>query len=428
MPVPQRPPGVVFPVPLAGLAARDASPTGRRSVAGWILYDFANVIFATNILSITFPIWVVDKAGASDGLYGLVNGASMALVFALAPLLGVALDRIPRRVPLLVISTLVACASIAAIGTGGVATALVLFFAGNAVFQLGVIVYDSLLPTVSTVERRGRLSGLGIAAGFAGSVVGVLLGVVVLAIDGDGEPLVFRLTALLFLVAAVPCFLWVREPSHPAAKASWRADVRALWLEVRATRAFLRGQPRLQRFLLGRLAYTDAANTMVAFLGIYATKELGFGDLAVQLLFLSGILIGPLGAIAAGRMTDRIGPFATLRRSLLVWLAVFTLAAGVPLLRLPTALFWGIAPLAGIALGATPTSDRPALIAIAPPAQFGRAMGLFAMVGRFSSVTGPLVWAAIVAGLGWGRPVAVSTLAVAMLFAWWWLGPLTESR
>ena len=414
--------------PTVGSVNPPEPAVARRSERGWILYDFANVIFATNIISVYFPIWIVDQAGRHDSDYGLVNGGSMALVFLLSPFLGATLDRLPRRLPILMVCTAVACALVSLIGLGSSTTALVLFFFANAFFQLGVIVYDSLLPIVSTAERRGWLSGLGIAAGFGGAVVGLLIGITILAFDPDAKPLVFRVTAIVFGLAAIPCFFWIAEPPRRRTAMSFRAVWRETVGDVRASRVFLRGQPKLRRFLIGRFAYTDASNTFFAFLGIYATKELGFSDFAVQILLLTGILIGPLGALGAGRLTDRIGPITTLRRGLLIWLAVLILAAGVPLLHLPTALFWLIAPLAGVAIGSTPTSDRPALVQLAPEEEFGRSMGLFAMVGRFSSVTGPLMWAAIVTWLGWGRPVAVSALAVVMLFAWWFLGPLEPGR
>jgi hypothetical protein len=37
------------------------------------------------------------------------------------------------------------------------------------------------------------------------------------------------------------------------------------------------------------------------------------------------------------------------------------------------------------------------------------------MLGRFSAITGPLLWALVVDALGWGRPAAVTTLLVLML-------------
>jgi UMF1 family MFS transporter len=409
------------------LPAPRLGSAGNRAGAGWVLYGFAYVVLATNLLSVYFPIWIVDDAGGRDSDYGLVNGASMALVFVISPVLGVLLDRIPRRMPLLVTATVVTCLCVSLIGMGGLGLALTLFFVANVVFQTGVLVYDSLLPTVSTEDRSGRLSGAGVAAGFGGAVIGILIGMVVLAVDEHAEPTLFKITALVFLLSALPCFFWVRESPRTGASRVDRATLQHALSQVRATRAFLRAHPRLRRFLIGRLFYSDAANTLLAFLGIYATKELGFSDFATQILLLTGILVGPFGALTAGLWADTIGPLVTLRRSLLVWLAVLVLAAGVPLFVLPIALFWLIAPLAGIAIGATPSCDRPALVSLAPPGEVGRAMGLYAMVGRFSSVSGPLIWAAIVGGLGLGRPVAVVSLTGMVLIALWVLNPLRDA-
>lgn len=393
------------------------SPAARRSVLGWVLYDFSNVVFATNMTSVYFPIWVVDDAGGRDSHYGIASGASLALVCVTAPFLGVLLDRIRKRMPLLIAATLATCLCTLFIGTGGLYPSLALFFVANVFFQSGVTVYDSFLPDLSSAERRGWLSGAGVAAGFAGSVVGLLIGLSVLTFDEDAKPLVFKLTAVVFLLASLPCFLWVREPDHRMRKSVVQAGRRDVLADVRATWSYLGANPRLRRFLLTRFVYTDAANTLLAFLGIYATKELGFSDLQIQLLLLSGILIGPIGALVAGRWTDHIGALITLRRTLFVWLAALVLAAAVPLLELPDNLFWLIAPLVGIALGATAACDRPALLSLAREGEFGRAFGLYAMVGRFSAVTGPLIWAAIVSGLGFGRPVAVLSLAVCMAIA-----------
>jgi UMF1 family MFS transporter len=411
-------------LPSSGSALATSAGTVDRSVRGWILYDFANVIFSTNVVSVYFPIWVVDNAGGTDGHYGVASGLSLGLVCGAAPFLGSLLDRIGRRMPLLIAATLATCLFTLFIGAGGLYPSLALFFLANICFQSGVTVYDSYLPDLSTEERRGWLSGAGIAAGFGGSVAGLLIGLSVLSFAEDAKPLVFKLTAIVFLLASLPCFLWVREPAHRVTR-SRAVGIRD---EVRSTRSYLRANPALRRFLASRFIYTDAANTLIAFLGIYATKELGFSDLQIQLLLLSGILIGPAGALLAGRWTDRIGAVITLRRTLFIWLAALTLAAVVPLLDLPENAFWLIAPLVGIALGATAACDRPALLTFAHAGEYGRAFGLYAMVGRFSAVTGPLIWAGIVSGLGFGRPVAVLSLVACMAIAIFVLNPLAGAE
>jgi UMF1 family MFS transporter len=81
----------------------------RRAVAGWVLYDLANVVFAINVVSLSFPLWVVDDA-VGDADVGVANGVAMALVFGAAPVLGLLADRTGRRLPYLTAATL-ACAA-----------------------------------------------------------------------------------------------------------------------------------------------------------------------------------------------------------------------------------------------------------------------------------------------------------------------------
>jgi UMF1 family MFS transporter len=109
---------------------------------------------------------------------------------------------------------------------------------------------------------------------------------------------------------------------------------------------------------------------------------------------------------------DRLGPKRTLDAVLVVWLAVFVLVAAIGGLNLPGWLFWIVGPLSGVALGGLWTADRPLMLQLSPPRYLGQFYGLYAMVGRFAAIIGPLLWAAIVDGLGLGRPVAVLTLAI----------------
>src|SRR5690625_7929150 len=69
------------------------------AVIGWVLYDFANTIFSMNIVSLYFTLCVVNVMGGTDGHYGIANGASMADILILSPLLGALTDQTPRRLP-----------------------------------------------------------------------------------------------------------------------------------------------------------------------------------------------------------------------------------------------------------------------------------------------------------------------------------------
>jgi UMF1 family MFS transporter len=412
---------------LANSVAAPAQAAARRAVLGWILYDLANVVYSINIGSLYFSLWVVNDAGGSDGHFGLASSASMAIVFVAAPFLGALSDLAPRRVPLLAVTTILCCALTMILGMGGLYPSLIIFAIAYAIFQAGLIFYDSLLPVVSSEENRGWISGLGIGAGFGGALFGILTGLVVLGQNPDAKPLVFKLTALIFLLGSLPCFLWVRE--RPATTAS-RLDMNAMKQAIRTLRGTV-GEARqyagLPRFLIGRVFYTDAGNTMLAFMGVYATKEVGFSELQTQLVLLAGILTGPLGALFGGRSVDLIGPKRTLLRILILWIAVLAMIAIIPGFNLPTWLFWIVAPLAGIAIGGTSATDRTLLLRLAPPSRIGQFFGLYAMVGRFAAIIGPLMWTVIVEWIGWGRPVAVAGLAVMVVFARSVISPIDDT-
>ena len=78
--------------------------------------------------------------------------------------------------------------------------------------------------------------------------------------------------------------------------------------------------------------------------------------------------------------------------------------------------------------GATWSSDRVVMTRISPPRHLGEFYGLYATVGRFATIGGPLVWAIIVDGLGIGRNVAMAALAVFVAAGWWILRKVDDSE
>ena len=395
----------------------------KRSMVAWVLYDFAAVLFAMNVAGLYFPLWVVDDADGTDAHVAVAISVAMAIVLVAAPFLGSLADRSGRRVFMLGIFSVTCAILTAFLAHGGLIVSLGVFAVANALNGCGLVFYDALLPIVSTETDRGRISGYGVAAGFGGAIFGVLIGAVILAFNEGAKSIVFAVTAVLFLVAATPCLLWVREPVN--SRVSVRPTLRD---DLRLTMDLCRSLPGVRAFLTGRVLYTDAANTIFAFMSVYSVKEVGFSDAKTQFVLLSGILGGPIGALGAGRMCDRIGPRATINRVLWLWVGVLLLCAAIPALNLPSNLFWIVAPLGGVAFGGTGTSDRALLLAITPPEHSGRFFGVFAMVGRFSAIMGPIIWALTVNAFHLGRPVAVATLAVMVVLARYIFRAVPDSR
>lgn len=77
-----------------------------------------------------------------------------------------------------------------------------------------------------------------------------------------------------------------------------------------------------------------------------------------------------------------------------------------------------MALLSGVALAGTWAADRPLVLRLAPPRHLGQFYGLYAVLGRFAALSGPLTWALIVDGLSLGRPLAVASELVSLAIAW----------
>ena len=405
---------------LSSTAAGSGSASFRgtvltRPVMSWALYDLANTIFSMNIVSFYLSLWVIEMGG-TDATWGYSNSLAMVLVFVSAPILGALSDQAGRRLPFLMVCTVACVVCTAALGLGGLWVTLGFFVVANYFFQASLIFYDATLPVVSTPKTRGVVGGFGIGIGYLGSFIGVLTGLLLL--DRVGHVGIFRLTALLFALFAIPIFLFVREPSvRSKVRIDFGAARRAL-RQVRETLGHLPRYPGLGRFLVGRVFYTDAANTVIIFLGIYTTQEVGFDEAGAGILLLVAIVSAVIGGLTLGAVVDRFGPKRTLDFVLGIWVVSLSGAVAVPVLGLPTVWFWPVACAAGIALGGTSTADRPYMLLLAPPRKLGEFYGLYSMVGRFGSVIGPAMFALVAETLGWGRPAAMGSLLLWIVIAW----------
>jgi MFS transporter, UMF1 family len=396
-----------------------------RSTASWAVYDLGDTAFQQTMITNYFPVWVVAVMGGADGHISLVNTITMVLMLGVGPWIGAVSDHLPRRVPLLII-TVTGCCLLTFFVGGSLWTSLALFLGANLFFQAGVVIYDALLPVVSTPANRGRVGGIASGLSNVGALLGLGLGFLVLR-AGGGYETIFKLTAITFLLLAIPCFLWVKEPPRAVERLTPLSAARSALRDLMATAHRARSYPDLIRFLVGRAFYAEAANTIGLFLGIYLVVTLGFSSEQKDLLLLTGLMAAVVGGIFWGFVVDRIGARDSLMRVLIIWSAALALVAATGFSLLPEVALWLIAPIAGFALGGIWASDRPLMVGIAPPQYLGQFYGLYALAGRFAALVGPLIWALIVDVLGLGRPVALLVLLGLVLVAIVILRPLSPS-
>src|SRR5512143_3656023 len=188
-------------------------PANKARVFSWALYDFANTIFSMNMLSMYFPLWITQDMGGRDIYYSVSLSASVVAAGISMPIIGAVSDRRKSRMPFLIVLTLLCISATAAISlSSSLFWALLLFSIANFGYMAALAPYDSLLPEVSKGVNIGRVSGLGVALGYFGSIGGLMM--VKPFVDSGGRAAAFLPTAILFLVFALPCFLFVKEHSR----------------------------------------------------------------------------------------------------------------------------------------------------------------------------------------------------------------------
>ncbi len=413
---------------LAGL-----TPSGRAIVpASWALYDFANTIFSFAVVSGAIGLYLVNdnQFGERDGnaLLSIAVVISVGINALVSPILGAFSDRGPGRMPFLLFFTALCIGATFFIANVPPLIGLALFVVANFAYQAALIYYDATLKSVSYPATRGKLSGLGTGIGYCGTiVVGLLIFLLEIPVADR-----FRLTALLFLVFAIPIFIFVREPRIDDRRPVTGADIRGAFGQLRRSIAHARQVPGLTRFLAGRFFYSDAVNTVIVVMSVVVVKTMGLSEANANLVLLLLTVVAIGMSFVWGWLCDRIGPKRTLVTVLASWavgLVVGGVAVGFGSAGIVPFLVAGA--ILGSGLGGVQVADRVLMVRLSPPDKIGEFFGIYGLVGKGSQVIGQLLYGAtiflLVDTIGNGAyQVAVLSLLVTMFIGLWLIWPVRD--
>jgi UMF1 family MFS transporter len=360
----------------------------------WSLYDLANTIYSYAIVSYAMGLWTIERLGRADGQFwfGIAAAASVGLNALVSPVLGAVSDRGGRRLPFLGAFTALTIGATALIAlTASPLIGLVLFAIANFGYQAALIYYDATLPVVARPEARGRVSGIGVAIGYLGTLV---IAGLILVLDSGAQPITFLLAAGLYALFSIPIFAFVHEQRRPGYRLAAR-EVLGSWAQLATTLRHAREVPGLLRFLVGRFFYTDPVNTVIVVMTVFATQAIGLTAGQANLVLLLLTVVAVVASLGWGRLVEAIGPKRTLLVVLGSWCVGLLIAGSV--LTVPTFLVGGA--LLGAGLGGVWTSDRVFMLRLSPPERVGEFFGLYGLAGKFSAVTGPVLYGVIVSTL-----------------------------
>jgi MFS transporter, UMF1 family len=422
----------------------------RGRVLAWALWDWGSAAYHAVILTFVFSVYLTDAVGdgtpAASAALGYAIGGAGLVIALLAPVIGQRADAAGRRKLSTGVWTACTIASMAALfairdDPGYLWPGLVLLAIGSVVAELAQVSYNAMLAQVSTPATIGRVSGFGWAMGYVGGIV-LLLVVYYGFVAGEGATAglfglprddgfnvraVALLAAAWFLVFALPLLLRVPE-APPAAGGQARLGMVAAYRALGADLVALYREDRHTVYFLGASAlFRDGLAAIFTVGSVLAVGVYGIGAGDVLLFGVAANVVAAAGAIAGGRLEDRVGPKPVIMGSLLGMIA----AALVLLVVSGPLMFWVFGLALVLFVGPAQSSSRTFLARLARPGREGQLFGLYATTGRAVSFLAPTLFGLFVSLFDAQRAGIVGivlVLAAGLLALWPVRPPMVVTR
>jgi UMF1 family MFS transporter len=386
-----------------------------REIFGWAMFDFANSSYTTVIVTVVFSV-IFPRLIVGDGphyamgnlLWSVALSVSYGLVVLTAPVLGAIMDFRAAKKRFLFGSyliTVVATAMLYFVSPGHVLMGVVLVVVSNYGFAVGESFTSSFLPDLGPAEELGKISGYAWGLGYVGGIACTAL---VLAVVGEQTlenfervRLVGPVTALFFLVAAIPTFMFLRERGTPKALPPGDSLLGMGFRRLVETGRALGGFRDLILFFVAFFFAMAGLSIVIAFAFIYGDQVIRWSPASQMLMFVITNLTASAGAVGFGFLQKRWGNLRTFNLTLAIWVAAIIGIWGTPGLTtwlngaLGTAwraehVFLFMGAMAGLCLGATQSASRTIVAVFSPGSKSAEFFGFWGLFGKLAAIFGLL--------------------------------------
>lgn len=402
-----------------------------KAEKSWIMYDWANSIYATNIMAAIFPIYFAMQADETGNkLYGFAVSAAALVVAVLAPILGAIGDFSGMKKKLFagfLVLGLVFTAVMAAFEDWRLM--LVGFILSRIGFSGSCLFYDSFLTDVTTPERMDRVSSWGYAMGYiGGSTIPFIISIAVMLLMNQSV-LSYKIAILIVVVwwavFSIPFLKNVKQQYsvEDAPQALAKEAFRNAW---KTFKDILKDK-KILFFIIAYFFYIDGVDTIISMATNYG-ETLGLGAIGMILALLVTQIVAVPFSILFGNLAKKVGAIRMIAIAVCVYFVITILGffmgfnieqaelSGGDIeaaLKLSSTLFWILATLVGTVQGGIQALSRSYFGQLIPPERSNEYYGFLDIFGKFSCVIGPALYAATYAATG---RASLGILSIIVLF------------
>ena len=289
---------------------RDPNKRFTLQEKSWIFYDWANSVYATNIMAVIFPIYYASMAGDLGNKWWGIGVSLASLIGAIiSPTLGALADFKGNKKKLLFAFILI----------GALATAVLAFVSdwkwmliGYVISHIGFsgscVFYDSFLTDVTTEERMDRVSSWGYAMGYiGGSTIPFVISIAVMLLN-NYSPFSMKFAILIvtvwWLVFSIPILKNVKQTHYVETPQSELAKhaFRNLWDTMKRCV----NNKGLFIYLIAYFLYIDGVGAVISLATNYGAT-LGLGTTGMIFALLVTQLVAAPCAILFSKLSGKFG-------------------------------------------------------------------------------------------------------------------------
>jgi UMF1 family MFS transporter len=396
-----------------------------KAVKSWLMYDWANSVFATTMIAAVLPIFYKDVAAATlnnpdlaASYWGFTQSIAMLMVAILAPVLGAIADYSGSKLRMLRVfayTGIIATAMFVFVDRGDYILASVLFIFGTIGFSGGNTFYDSLLPDLVPDDMRDYVSSKGYSYGYIAG--GLLLAINLIMIQNPewlflpngavGMKVAFLSVAVWWFLFSLPIFKNIKETRKnvglPISQYT-AMGFKRIW----GTFKNISKYPQLVKYLIAYWFYSDGINTIILMASIYGSL-IGIGTSHLIMALLITQFVGFPSTLLLGKLAQRLGAKKVLYFTLTFYLLIVIFGY-----FMSTALhFYILAIAVGCVQGGSQAISRSIFSRLVPRNRSAEFFGFLNVSSKFSAVMGPFIFGMV--GLLFGS-ARLGILALILFF------------
>ncbi len=386
-----------------------------KEIFGWAMFDFANSSYTTVIITVVFSV-IFPRIIVADGpefrqgnfYWSLALAVSYFIILITAPVLGAITDYSASKKKFLFgscVLTSVFTAALYFVEPGMVLLCMIILIISNIGFSYSEAFVSSFLPSLGPPEELGKISGYAWGLGYFGGLISTAIIIFGLgptsAENFSNLKFVGPITGLFFFLAAIPTFLWVKEPVIGQTLTSEKNIINIGFTRIKQTLKDAGNFKDLLILLFSFLFAYAGLSIVISFAFIYGDQVIKWSQGTQVLMFIITQITAAVGALVFGIIQDRIGARVSYTITLVIWVIAIVLIYGTNTITAylnnifntswaAERIFLFIGCIAGLGLGATQSACRAMVGLFCPQEKAGEFYGLWSMTSRVASIIGLL--------------------------------------